>query len=63
MAIAQYQMAIRLKPNYAVPHFNLGLIFLRLGAIEMARQEFEMGLEINPDDDKARLILKSLKSR
>jgi tetratricopeptide (TPR) repeat protein len=62
-AIEQYQTALILKPDLAEPHFNLGLIYLNSGAMDMARREFELGLKINPNDYKARQVLNNVNSK
>jgi tetratricopeptide (TPR) repeat protein len=48
-AIAQFQSAIEIKPDYAEAHYNLGLAFDRQGKPDEAIQQYEKALEINPD--------------
>jgi tetratricopeptide (TPR) repeat protein len=63
MAIEHYQIALRIKPHFAEPHFGLGRVYLKQGALDMARKEFETGLSIKPDDYRAQQALNSLISR
>jgi tetratricopeptide (TPR) repeat protein len=52
-AIRQYEGALRIKPNYAKAHNNLGLALSRDGKIQEAATHFEMAVRIDPDYDKA----------
>ena len=53
-AIEQYQIALRLKPDYAGCHFNLNLVFLKKGNAGDALKEFKILLRLNPDDYEAK---------
>ena len=48
-AIAHYQQALRIKPDYAEAHYNLGNVFLREGKISDAIGHYEQALRIKPD--------------
>jgi tetratricopeptide (TPR) repeat protein len=53
-AIAQYEAALQLKPDYADAHNNLGVAWARLpGRSNDAIAEFEAVLRLQPDDFKA----------
>ena len=45
-AIADYDEAIRLKPDYAVAHDNRGVAKAALGLKDAARKDFETALEL-----------------
>lgn len=55
--------AIKLKPDWATPHYNLGLIHLKNGNTTIARNELETALTINPQYEKARDLLKLMKQK
>jgi len=44
----------RLKPGFAMPINNLGVLQARLGRLEEARQSFEAALRLAPDYAEAR---------
>ena len=48
-AIAQYEQALRINPDYAQAHYDLGNAFLREGKIEEAIAQYEQALRIKPD--------------
>jgi len=52
-AIAEYQKAIKINPDYDSPYFNLGLLYLERGDYEKAIDNFNEALRINPDFIKA----------
>ena len=47
-AIENYTKAIDLKPDFAVSHFNLGVVFQDKGDFELAIRSYKVALEINP---------------
>ena len=48
-AIAQYETAIELRPDYADAHYNLGLELLQKGRVDEAISHFAQSLKINPN--------------
>ena len=48
-AITHYEQALRLKPDYAETHNNLGIDLAQAGKIEEAIAHFEQALRIKPD--------------
>jgi len=51
-AYKHYQTALRLKPDNATTHYHLGLMFLEpaIRDVTMARKEFELALQIDPNN-------------
>jgi tetratricopeptide (TPR) repeat protein len=63
-AVDNLQEAIRLKPDHAQAHFNLGQCFLRdRGDRSRAAEQFRAALQCNPDYDSARQALRDLEAR
>jgi tetratricopeptide (TPR) repeat protein len=52
-AIAQYHIALRLKPGCGLAHMNLGLALARLGRYDEAVAQYQSALAINPRDAQA----------
>jgi tetratricopeptide (TPR) repeat protein len=48
-AIAHYEQALRIKPDYAEAHNNLGLVLLGLGKVPEAAGHFEQALRLKHD--------------
>ena len=48
-ALAGYRMAIRLKPDYAEAHYNLGIALAAQGKLEEAVAEFRAAIRLKPD--------------
>jgi len=48
-ALAEYNEAIRLNPEYAAPHIARGFAYLLLGHDEMAMADFDKAVELEPD--------------
>lgn len=48
-AIEHYMEALRLKPELAENHHNLGSAFFAQGNFERAVEEFETALRLNPN--------------
>jgi len=58
-AIAEYQAALRIKPDYAEPHNNLATIYSRQGSMLQAIAEAEEALRLKPDYPEALVNLGS----
>lgn len=48
-AVENYNKAINLNPNDAIVHYNLGIVYLKKKQFILAKQEFLIALEINPN--------------
>ena len=48
-AIEHYEQALRIQPNYAEAHFNLGVAFQHTGRMQDAIEQYEQTLRIRPD--------------
>lgn len=47
-AIQTMQQAVKLKPDWAAAHYELGLLYLETGATETAAEEQMKLVELNP---------------
>jgi tetratricopeptide (TPR) repeat protein len=52
-AIAHYEQALRLNPDYAEAHNDLGIALAKAGKIDDAIAHYEQALRIKPNDAKA----------
>jgi tetratricopeptide (TPR) repeat protein len=52
-AIGQYQKALRLEPDHALAHNNLGNALLGKGQLDEAINQFQEALHLKPDDADA----------
>ena len=52
-AIAHYQKALQIKPDYAEAHYNLGIALQQKGRMDEAITHYQKALEIKPDYAKA----------
>ena len=48
-AIAQFQKALEIKPNYPEAHYSLGQRLFGKGQMDEAIEQFQKALEINPN--------------
>jgi len=48
-AMAQFQKALEINPNYDDAHYNFGNILLQRGQLDEAMAQYEKALEINPN--------------
>ena len=52
-AITHWEQALRIKPDYAEPHYNLGVALEQAGKPKEAIGHYEQALRIKPDYVKA----------
>ena len=57
MAIPQYREVIKLNPNDAIAHANLGCALAEQGKFEPAVQSYKEALRLNPQDAEIHLAL------
>ena len=55
-AIANYQKAIKLKPNLAAAHRSLGVAYTKIGQTDKAAKEYEAYLKLQPDAPDANQV-------
>ena len=61
-AVAQFQAAVRLKPDFADARYNLGVALAHIGRNPEAMLELEELVRLKPDDAQAREILSELRA-
>jgi tetratricopeptide (TPR) repeat protein len=61
-AVEQYEQALRLQPDYAVAHYNLGNALLELRRVPEAAGHFEQAVRLEPRFDAARDMLARLRT-
>jgi tetratricopeptide (TPR) repeat protein len=52
-AMAHFEQALRIKPDYAETHDNLGAALWQAGRVQEAMEHWEQALQIKPNDSKA----------
>jgi tetratricopeptide (TPR) repeat protein len=55
-AIAEYQAALRINPDFVQAHLNLGNALLHTGRTADAIAEYETALRIQPNPELQRLV-------
>jgi tetratricopeptide (TPR) repeat protein len=61
-AVAQYEQALRSRPDYVEAHFNLGLALEKLGRATEAIEQYKHALELRPDFAPAKNALTRLRA-
>jgi tetratricopeptide (TPR) repeat protein len=68
-AVAHYQKALEINPNYAEAHYNLGKVFIQKGQLDAAITQFQEVLRLRPgfrsaqdDLDNAEALVRQLES-
>ncbi len=61
-AIVEYQKALRIKPDYALAHNNLGYVLLKKGEVEEAIVQFEEVVRLKPNDITAQIYLEKVRA-
>lgn len=60
-AVAAYQKAIELKPDYQAVYANLGVAYYQLEQLDLAAAQYEKALELDPADGEVAYNLGALK--
>jgi protein O-mannosyl-transferase len=60
-AVQHLEAALRLKPDYAEAHYNLGTAFERLGRLDQASQRYRQVLVIVPGERRALMRLHTMR--
>ena len=58
-ALAEYNEALRLDPNFAVAYFNRGQTYFALGQPRKAVQDYAEAIRLDPDRAQLRLVYAS----
>ena len=61
-AIEHLEHALRVEPDFAEAHYNLGVALEQMGRIEAAIGHYEQALRIKPDYAEARNSLAQLRA-
>jgi tetratricopeptide (TPR) repeat protein len=51
-ALADYDLCMKLRPNYPAPHNNRGIIFMRRGDFDQAFEEFSAAIRLNAPQNR-----------
>jgi tetratricopeptide (TPR) repeat protein len=62
-AIDHLEQAVRITPDFAEAHYNLGNALAQVGRVPEALEHYEQALRINPDLAAARNALARLQAR
>ena len=62
-AVAEYEAAIKAKPDYAMAFSNLGVMLLRQGRLDEASIRFRQTLAIEPGNEVAKDFLRQIRSQ
>ncbi len=60
-AIAEFRRAVELNPDLAIAHAALGWAYYRTGQPDLALQEGEEVLRLEPDNEQVRQLLELLR--
>ncbi|MEE8223247.1 MAG: tetratricopeptide repeat protein, partial [Alphaproteobacteria bacterium] len=52
-AIAEYDQAIKLKPDYAKAYYNRGVAYMSKGLYDRAIEDYDTAIRLRPDYAKA----------
>jgi Flp pilus assembly protein TadD len=61
-AVGHYREALRIRPNFALTHNNLGLALQNLGRLDEAATHYQRALQLKPDYAAARTNLRTIQS-
>lgn len=58
-----YVAAIDIKPTYDAPYQNLGALYIKIGQLDVGKDNLEKAYELNPRNDELRMYLHQFKSK
>jgi Flp pilus assembly protein TadD len=58
-AVEHYHEALRLRPDYALAHRNLGAVLAHQGDVQAAIREYREAMRLDPGDTRARVLLET----
>jgi Flp pilus assembly protein TadD len=61
-AFESYRQVQKLRPDFALTHYNLGVAYAKRGQREKAEKEFVRALELNPDFSEAQKTLDAVRN-
>ena len=61
--MGHWEQALRVQPNFAEAHYNLGVALEQTGKLKEAIGHYEQALQIKPDFTEARNALARLQPR
>ena len=59
----KFELATKVRPSFTLAYNNLGVVYTRLGTLDLAEQAYLRALEIDPESDAAYHNLGNLKMR
>jgi len=62
-ALKLFKLIVSIYPNSPNAYDSLGEAYLKAGENELATKNYEKSLELNPNDENARKILKQLQNK
>ena len=61
-AVDAYSKALELRPNWALVHYNIASLYLKLSQFEQSIAHFQRYLELEPNTDKYNDIMKTIEN-
>lgn len=62
-AIAYFNQALKIKPNYLAAHLNIAAIYLKTNKINLSIKHYKKALDIKPNDLEIEYILTALENK
>ena len=58
-----YVAAIDIKPAYDAPYQNLGALYIKIGQLDVGKDNLEKAYKLDPRNDELRMYLRQFKSK